>query len=92
MASNRSQLLPSESIDRCIGSKIWVIMKGDKEFVGTLRDFDVYVNMVLKMSPRSFVLKGKYGKEILQNKNNKLNQNRNNNLKSSPGGARPYTI
>ncbi|GAB4841313.1 hypothetical protein Ancab_022039 [Ancistrocladus abbreviatus] len=48
MASNPSQLLPSELIDRCIGSKIWVIMKGDKELVGTLRGFDVYVNMVLE--------------------------------------------
>ncbi|KAL5655220.1 hypothetical protein ACJX0J_034539, partial [Zea mays] len=35
-------------IDRCIGSKIWVIMKGDKELVGTLCGFDVYVNMVLE--------------------------------------------
>ncbi|KAK6940557.1 LSM domain, eukaryotic/archaea-type [Dillenia turbinata] len=35
-------------IDRCIGSKIWVIMKVDKELVGTLRGFDVYVNMVLE--------------------------------------------
>ncbi|XP_050939051.1 sm-like protein LSM5 isoform X1 [Cucumis melo] len=48
MATNPSQLLPSELIDRCIGSKIWVIMKGDKELVGTLRGFDVYVNMVLE--------------------------------------------
>ena len=40
--------LPSELIDRCIGSQIWVIMKGDKEIVGTLRGFDVYVNMVLE--------------------------------------------
>ncbi|CAM8988463.1 unnamed protein product [Rhodiola kirilowii] len=47
-SSNPSQLLPSELIDRCIGSKIWVIMKGDKELVGTLRGFDVYVNMVLE--------------------------------------------
>ncbi|CAL5416629.1 unnamed protein product [Camellia sinensis] len=47
-ANNPSQLLPSELIDRCIGSKIWVIMKGDKELVGTLRGFDVYVNMVLE--------------------------------------------
>ncbi|XP_057497680.1 sm-like protein LSM5 [Actinidia eriantha] len=45
---NPSQLLPSELIDRCIGSKIWVIMKGDKDLVGTLRGFDVYVNMVLE--------------------------------------------
>ncbi|KAK1323288.1 hypothetical protein QJS10_CPA02g01431 [Acorus calamus] len=48
MSHNPSQLLPSELIDRCIGSKIWVIMKGDKELVGTLRGFDVYVNMVLE--------------------------------------------
>ncbi|KAG2316465.1 hypothetical protein Bca52824_019587 [Brassica carinata] len=49
MASNNpSQLLPSELIDRCIGSKIWVIMKGDKELVGVLKGFDVYVNMVLE--------------------------------------------
>ncbi|MCO5581997.1 hypothetical protein L7F22_035887 [Adiantum nelumboides] len=48
MSQNPSHLLPSELIDRCIGSKIWVIMKGDKELVGTLRGFDVYVNMVLE--------------------------------------------
>ncbi|KAF8047566.1 hypothetical protein N665_2947s0003 [Sinapis alba] len=49
MASNNpSQLLPSELIDRCIGSKIRVIMKGDKELVGVLKGFDVYVNMVLE--------------------------------------------
>ncbi|KAL8105155.1 hypothetical protein AgCh_029086 [Apium graveolens] len=41
-------IMPYELIDRCIGSKIWVIMKGDKELVGTLRGFDVYVNMVLE--------------------------------------------
>mmetsp|Transcript_2982 Transcript_2982/g.7440 ORF Transcript_2982/g.7440 Transcript_2982/m.7440 type:complete len:84 (+) Transcript_2982:43-294(+) len=43
-----SQLLPFELIDKCIGSKIWVIMRGDKELVGTLRGFDDYVNMVLE--------------------------------------------
>ena len=42
------QCCNAELIDRCIGSKIWVIMKGDKELVGTLRGFDVYVNMVLE--------------------------------------------
>jgi U6 snRNA-associated Sm-like protein LSm5 len=46
--ANPSHLLPSELIDRCIGSRMWVIMKGDKEIVGTLRGFDVYVNMVLE--------------------------------------------
>ena len=49
-AENPSRLLPSELIDRCVGSKIWVIMRGDKELVGTLRGFDVFVNMVLEVS------------------------------------------
>lgn len=40
--------MPSELIDRCIGSKIWVIMKSDKELVGTLKGFDLFVNMVLE--------------------------------------------
>ncbi|KAJ1967841.1 RNA-binding protein lsm5 [Dispira parvispora] len=43
-----SQLLPLELIDKCIGSKIWVIMRSDREFVGTLSGFDDYVNMVLE--------------------------------------------
>jgi U6 snRNA-associated Sm-like protein LSm5 len=46
--SNISQLLPLELIDKCIGSEIYIIMKGDKELVGTLRGFDEYVNMVLE--------------------------------------------
>jgi len=43
-----SQLLPLELIDKCIGSKLWIVMKGDKELVGILRGFDDYVNMVLE--------------------------------------------
>ncbi|KAJ2847359.1 hypothetical protein GGI22_006001 [Coemansia erecta] len=38
----------SPLIDKCIGSRIWVIMKSEKEFVGTLLGFDDYVNMVLE--------------------------------------------
>ena len=45
-AGNPSHLMPSELIDRCVGSPIWVIMKGEKELTGTLRGFDVFVNMV----------------------------------------------
>lgn len=37
LANNPSQILPSELIDRCIGSKVWVVMRGDKELEGTLR-------------------------------------------------------
>ena len=46
--NNPSHILPSELLDRCIGSKIWILMKGDKEIVGTLKGFDAYVNMVLE--------------------------------------------
>jgi hypothetical protein len=38
--------MPAELMDRCIGSPIWVLMKGDKELTGTLRGFDAFVNMV----------------------------------------------
>jgi len=41
-------LLPLELIDKCVGSKIWVLMKGDKEVVGILRGFDDHVNMVME--------------------------------------------
>jgi len=34
-------------VDKCIGSRIWVLMKNDREVVGTLRGFDEFVNMVL---------------------------------------------
>ncbi|XP_022670506.1 U6 snRNA-associated Sm-like protein LSm5 [Varroa jacobsoni] len=40
-------VLPLELIDQCIGSRIHIIMKDDRELVGTLRGFDDYVNMVL---------------------------------------------
>lgn len=40
--------LPLELIDRCIGSRIQVIIKNEKEIVGTLVGFDDYLNMVLK--------------------------------------------
>ncbi|KAJ3309593.1 Aldehyde dehydrogenase [Boothiomyces sp. JEL0838] len=34
-------------VDKCIGSQIWVLMKSEREFVGTLLGFDDFVNMVL---------------------------------------------
>ncbi|GMH57189.1 hypothetical protein TL16_g02314 [Triparma laevis f. inornata] len=42
-----TKVMPLELIDKCIGSRLWVIMKNSKELVGTLRGFDDYVNMVL---------------------------------------------
>ncbi|KAB7494419.1 U6 snRNA-associated Sm-like protein LSm5, partial [Armadillidium nasatum] len=34
--------------NKCIGSRIHIIMKSDKEIVGTLLGFDDFVNMVLE--------------------------------------------
>lgn len=39
---------PLELIVACVGKPIWVIMKGEKEFSGTLLGFDEYVNVVLQ--------------------------------------------
>lgn len=39
-------MLPLELVDKCIGSRIWIIMRGEKELVGTLRGFDEFVNIV----------------------------------------------
>ena len=33
-----------ELVDKCIGSKIWILMRGNKEFTGTLCGFDDYVS------------------------------------------------
>uniref|UniRef100_A0AAR2LUT9 U6 snRNA-associated Sm-like protein LSm5 n=1 Tax=Pygocentrus nattereri TaxID=42514 RepID=A0AAR2LUT9_PYGNA len=38
----------SELVDKCIGSRIHIVMKNDKEIVGTLLGFDDFVNMVLE--------------------------------------------
>ena len=46
--SMSSTILPLELIDKAIGSKIWVVMKTEREFTGTLLGFDDYVNMVLE--------------------------------------------
>ncbi len=36
-----------ELIDKCVGSKIHIIMKSDKEIVGTLLGFDDFVSILL---------------------------------------------
>lgn len=48
MSETVPPVLPLELVDKCIGSKIWVLMKTDKEFTGILRGFDQFVNMVLE--------------------------------------------
>jgi U6 snRNA-associated Sm-like protein LSm5 len=42
-----TRILPLELIDKAIGSQLWILMRGTKEIVGTLRGFDDYVNLVL---------------------------------------------
>lgn len=46
------QILPLELVDKCIGSSIWIIMRGERELVGTLRGFDEFVNIVRASSSR----------------------------------------
>ena len=43
---NLSQFLPLELVDKCVGSPVTVLMKGDKEITGTLRGYDDYVKQI----------------------------------------------
>lgn len=38
-----TRLLPLELIDKAMGSRMWILLRGTKEIVGTLRGFDDYV-------------------------------------------------
>lgn len=51
-----SQILPLELIDRCIGSNIWVVMKSNREFTGTLLGFDDYVSECLVLCCHAFLI------------------------------------
>jgi len=58
--SSAPSYLPMALIDKCVGSRIWVVLKGDKELVGTLRGFDEFVNMVLEdVVEYTFTAKGR---------------------------------
>ena len=43
-----SAILPLALVEKCIGARIWVIMRDETEFIGTLKGFDDYVNIVLE--------------------------------------------
>jgi small nuclear ribonucleoprotein (snRNP)-like protein len=45
-----TRILPLELIDKAIGSQIWILMRGTKEIVGTLRGFDDYVSAYSRRS------------------------------------------
>ncbi|CAF9923251.1 MAG: RNA-binding protein lsm5 [Gomphillus americanus] len=79
-----SQILPLELIDKCIGSRIWVIMKSDTEFTGTLLGFDDYVNMVLE-DVTEFDYTG------TNTKRKRILLNGNNVCMLVPGGSGPVT-
>ncbi|ETO13672.1 RNA binding protein [Reticulomyxa filosa] len=80
-----SKLLPLELIDKCIGSRIWIIMKGDKEMVGILRGFDDYVNMVLEdVTEYEITPEGKKVTKL-----DSILLNGNNVCLMVPGGAPP---
>lgn len=49
-AKNPEYPLPLELVDKCIGSRIHVIMKGEKEIVGTLLGFDDFVSILLSFA------------------------------------------
>uniref|UniRef100_A0A3Q3MQ83 LSM5 homolog, U6 small nuclear RNA and mRNA degradation associated n=1 Tax=Labrus bergylta TaxID=56723 RepID=A0A3Q3MQ83_9LABR len=51
-ATNPSQLLPLELVDKCIGSRIHIVMKTDKEIVGTLLGFDDFVSILLRVTTK----------------------------------------
>mmetsp|Transcript_35061 Transcript_35061/g.99742 ORF Transcript_35061/g.99742 Transcript_35061/m.99742 type:complete len:97 (+) Transcript_35061:95-385(+) len=72
-----TRILPLELIDKAIGSQIWILLRGTKEIVGTLRGFDDYVNLVLddaiEFTPdpndKTKIIKTKLETEILLNGN-----------------------
>ncbi|NWS70288.1 LSM5 protein, partial [Crotophaga sulcirostris] len=77
--TNPSQLLPLELVDKCIGSRIHIVMKSDKEIVGTLLGFDDFVSILCEITPE--------GRRIT-----KLDQillNGNNITMLVPGGEGP---
>ena len=66
MAADLStQILPLELIDKAIGSKIWVLMRGSKEVTGTLLGFDDYVRLSQKLFSWKYALRRKIASHFL---------------------------
>jgi U6 snRNA-associated Sm-like protein LSm5 len=42
-----SKDLPLQLLDKCIGQNVWILMKNNKEFIGELKGFDPYINVIL---------------------------------------------
>lgn len=47
MSEKGNLILPLELMDKTIGNRVWILLKGNKEFVGIFRGLDDYWNMVL---------------------------------------------
>ena len=54
--NNLHGLFQIELMDKCIGSRIWVIMKDEKEFTGTLTGFDEFVSKLTYSNLMTIVL------------------------------------
>mmetsp|Transcript_30041 Transcript_30041/g.54929 ORF Transcript_30041/g.54929 Transcript_30041/m.54929 type:complete len:95 (-) Transcript_30041:216-500(-) len=46
-APNNSHFLPTEVIEKCINSELWVLLKGNMEIVGILRGMDMFLNLII---------------------------------------------
>ncbi|GMF65961.1 unnamed protein product [[Candida] boidinii] len=46
-STTSSIVLPLELIDKCVNSKIWILMTDNREFTGVLNGFDDFVNIIL---------------------------------------------
>eukprot|EP01071_Lankesteria_metandrocarpae_P006759 Lankesteria_metandrocarpae@DN4472_c0_g2_i1.p1 len=86
--SQTPSYLPLALVDKCIGSRIWVIMKGDKELVGILRGFDDYMNMVLdSVTEYTFTAQGRQYSKL-----DAILLNGNNIAMLVPGGSPPQDV
>ena len=83
--STPNSLLPLELVDKAIGSRMHIIMKNDKEVVGTLLGFDDFVNMVLEdVTEYEMTSEGRRGTKLDQ-----ILLNGNNITILVPGGDGP---
>mmetsp|Transcript_39219 Transcript_39219/g.94816 ORF Transcript_39219/g.94816 Transcript_39219/m.94816 type:complete len:97 (+) Transcript_39219:92-382(+) len=84
-----TRILPLELIDKAIGQQIWILMRGSKEVVGTLRGFDDYVNLVLDDAIEYSPDPDDKTKTIKTNLNTEILLNGNQIAVLVPGGTGP---
>lgn len=84
-----TRILPLELIDKAIGTSIWILMRGNKEVVGTLRGFDDYVNLVLDDAVEYTPDPNDKSKYIKTDLNAEILLNGNQIACLVPGGAGP---